>query len=72
MALNTTYTPKKKNCLQNLALEAETVIMQLSTPDREVYRKLVAERINTLQQHNSPNHTHTHTPWSQDKRINTN
>ena len=46
---------KKKDWIQNLALEAETAITQLPTNEREVYRKLVADRINTLQQ-NNPNH----------------
>lgn len=46
---------KQKNWLQNLALEAETAITQLPTTDRDVYRKLVAERINTLQRNCNPN-----------------
>ena len=46
---------KKKDWIQNLALEAETAITQLPANEREVYRKLVADRIDTLQQ-NKPNH----------------
>jgi hypothetical protein len=46
---------KQKNWLQNLALEAETAITQLPTTDHNVYRKLVAERINTLQRNSNPN-----------------
>jgi hypothetical protein len=40
-----------------LALEAEISIAHLPPSDREVYRKLTAERINTLQINNPP-HTH--------------
>jgi hypothetical protein len=40
---------KHKNCLQNLALEAETAITQLPTTERDAYRKIVAKRIKTLQ-----------------------
>ena len=47
--------PKHKNWVQNLALEAETAISQLPTSERDVYRKLVADRINTLTQKN-PTH----------------
>ena len=43
---------KRQNWIQNLALEAETAISQLPTSNRDVYRGLVAERINTLQQNN--------------------
>jgi len=43
--LNTTST-QKRNWIQNLALEAETAISQLPTNEREVYRELVADRIN--------------------------
>ena len=39
---------KHKNCIQNLALVAETAISHLPPLEREVYRKLTAERINTL------------------------
>ena len=47
------YT-KKKDWIQNLALETETAISQLTPSDRDVYRKLAAERINTLLQNNNP------------------
>jgi len=49
---------KKKNRIQNLALEAETAINQLPSSDREVYRKLVADRINTLIMQNPTHQTH--------------
>ena len=45
----------KKDWIQNLTLEVETAITQLPANEREVYRKLVADRIDTLQQ-NNPNH----------------
>jgi hypothetical protein len=41
-----------------LALEAETAITHLPSTERDVYRKLVAERIDKLQQQNHPNKTH--------------
>jgi hypothetical protein len=37
---------KQKTWIQNLAIEAETAISKLPTSDRDVYRKLTAERIN--------------------------
>jgi hypothetical protein len=40
---------KKENWLQNLALETETAITQLPTNERDVYRKIIAEHIDTLQ-----------------------
>ena len=49
---------KKKNRIQNLALEAETAINQLPSSDREVYRKLVADRINTLIMQNPTHQSH--------------
>jgi len=55
---------KQKNWLQNLALEAETAITQLPTTDRDVYRKLVADRINTLQRNCNPNPRHNTHPES--------
>jgi hypothetical protein len=55
---------KKKNWLQNLALEAKTAIMQLPSSEREVYRKLVADRIDTLKRQNSPNPNHNIYPES--------
>jgi hypothetical protein len=39
-------------------LEAETVITQLPATERDVYRKLVADRIDKLQRHNLPHRTH--------------
>jgi hypothetical protein len=48
---------KRKNWLRNLALEAETAVTQLPTTDREFYRKLIADRINTLQNHSTPHLT---------------
>jgi len=41
---------KPKNWLQTLALEAEAAITHLPPSEREVYRKLAAECINTLQE----------------------
>jgi hypothetical protein len=53
---------KQQNWLQNLALEAETAISQLSTSNRNMYRKLVAEHINTLHQNNHHQPTHNTHP----------
>jgi hypothetical protein len=54
---------KPKDWIQNLALEAETAISYLPPSEHEIYRKMTAERINTLQDNNKPPHTHTtHTP----------
>jgi hypothetical protein len=44
---------KPKNWLQNLALEEETAIQALPTPDREIYRHTVVNRISTLQKNSS-------------------
>jgi hypothetical protein len=49
---------KKKNWIQTLALEAETAITQLPATKRDVYRKLVADRIDKLQRHNPTHMTH--------------
>ena len=49
---------KKKNWIQNLALEAKTAITQLPANEREVYTKLVADRIDTQQQQNPTHRTH--------------
>jgi hypothetical protein len=49
---------KKKNWIQTLALEAETAITQLPTNERDVYRKLVAERIDTPRKQNPTHKTH--------------
>jgi hypothetical protein len=49
---------KKKNWIQNLALEAETAITQLPTNERDVYRKLVADHIDILQKQNPTHKTH--------------
>jgi hypothetical protein len=63
---------KKKNWIQNLALETETAISQLPPTDRDVYRKLAAERINTLLQNNNPRTTqHTHPETKTIKSIQT-
>jgi hypothetical protein len=43
---------KGHNWIQNLALEVETAITNLPTKERESYRRIVAERINTLQKKN--------------------
>jgi hypothetical protein len=43
---------KRKNWLENLALEAETAISQLPTSDQDIYRKLIAERVSNLHQNN--------------------
>jgi hypothetical protein len=40
---------KRRNWIQNLALEAETAITQLPANEREAYRKIAADRIHTLQ-----------------------
>jgi len=52
---------KERKWIQNLALEAETAITQLPTTEREVYRKLVADRINTLIVQNPTHQTHPET-----------
>jgi len=53
---------KERNWIQNLGLEAETAIAQLPTNERETYRKIVANRINTLYQNNDSHTTHTRKP----------
>jgi hypothetical protein len=53
---------KKKNWIQNLALEAETAISQLPTNEREFYRKLVADRIEKMQRQHNSNTTHNTHP----------
>jgi hypothetical protein len=55
---------KKKNWLKDVALEAETAITQLPFNERDVYRKLVADRIDTLQRQNSSNPTRNTHPES--------
>jgi len=49
---------KKKDWIQNLALEEETAITQLPATERDIYRKLVADHIDTLQRHNPTHRTH--------------
>ena len=49
---------KKKDWIQTLALEAETAITQLPTNERDVYRKMMAERIDKLQKQNPTHNTH--------------
>ena len=44
---------KQTNWLENLALEAETAVSQMPPSERDVYRKLVAERISNLHQNNN-------------------
>jgi hypothetical protein len=62
---------KQKNCLTNLALEAETAISLLLT-DRGYYRKQVLDRITQLHRQNitKPNHNN-HTEWNTIKTIKT-
>jgi len=43
---------KKENWIQTIALEAETAVTQLPPNDRDVYRKLIAERIDKLRKQN--------------------
>jgi hypothetical protein len=45
---------KPKNWIQNLALEAKTAITKLPSNERDVYRKLAADRIDKLQQQTPP------------------
>jgi hypothetical protein len=52
---------KPKNWIQTLALKAEMAITRLPPSEREVYRKITAERINILQENNKSTYTHTHT-----------
>jgi hypothetical protein len=61
---------KRHNWLENLALEAETAVSKLLASHRDVYRKLIAERITTLKQNNKQQTTpHTHqTPRKQDHK----
>ena len=49
---------KPKNWLQTLALEAETAITHLPPPEREVYRKMTAESINTPRDNSQPPRAH--------------
>jgi len=44
---------KPKKWIQNLALEVETAITQLPSNERDVYRKIVADCIDRLQQQNT-------------------
>jgi hypothetical protein len=53
---------KPRNWIQNMGLEADTTISQLPTNERETYRKIVAERIHTLQQNNTSNSIHNTHP----------
>jgi hypothetical protein len=55
---------KPKGWIQNLALEAETAISRLPPSEREVYRKMTAERIKTLQETYKPPLTHKTHPES--------
>ena len=49
---------KKENWIQTLALEAETAVTQLPPNDRDVYRKLIAERIDNLHKQNPAHNAH--------------
>jgi hypothetical protein len=49
---------KPKNWLRNLALETETAISHRPPTEWDVYRKLAAKRISTLQKNSNPLHTH--------------
>ena len=49
---------KKKNWIRTLALEAETAVTQKPPNERDVYRKLIAERIENLQKQNRAHNTH--------------
>jgi hypothetical protein len=59
---------KPKTWIENLALEAKTDISP-PTPDHKIYRKLMAERISTLQKNNPYTHTYTHTNTHTEARI---
>ena len=52
---------KKKNWIQTLALELEKAITQLPANERDVFRKLVAERVQILKQQNPTHNTHPET-----------
>jgi hypothetical protein len=49
---------KKKNWIRTLALEAETAVTQKPPNERDVYRKLIAGRIENLQKQNRAHNTH--------------
>ena len=49
---------KNKDWLKNLALEAETAITKLPTSDRDVFRKMVANRIDKLHRQNPEHKIH--------------
>jgi hypothetical protein len=56
--------PRKKDWIQNLALETEIAISKLHPSERDVYRKLAADRIHTLLQNNNPKTEHKTHPES--------
>jgi len=67
---------ESKNWIQNLALGTETTISHLPLTYRhlpltyrDVYRKLAAEHISTLQKNNNPLHTHTHSTHQETRLI---
>ena len=63
---------KPKEWIQNFALEAETAISYLPPSEREIYRKMTAEHIDTLQDNNKPPHTHnTHSKSKTIRNIKT-
>ena len=62
--------PKKDNWIQNLVLEAETAISNPPS-DRDVYRKLTVDRMNTLIMNNSQTKHNTHQETRTIKSIQT-
>jgi hypothetical protein len=52
-------TQQTENWIQNLAPEAETTISKLPASDCDMYRKLIAKCINTLQQNDNPHSKHS-------------
>jgi hypothetical protein len=49
---------RKENWVKDLALEAETAITLMPANERDVYRKLAADRIKNIQTQNSHHGTH--------------
>jgi len=62
---------KKRNWIQNLALEAKTVISKLPPTERDVYRNLTAERISNPLRNNSHTTQNTHSESRTIKSIQT-
>jgi hypothetical protein len=67
---------KGHNWIQNLALEAETAITKLPANEREPYRRIIADRVRTLQQKNNSTtpkiHHETRTIKSINKKLDEN